>query len=99
MTRPQVPKEKIAALCRRHHIQKLSFFGSILTSHFGPTSDIDILVEFQPTHTPGFIGLARIERELSELFDGRPIDLRTPQDLSRYFRDQVLAQSQVQYAA
>ncbi len=92
-----VPKETIAAFCRRHHIRKLAFFGSILREDFSPDSDIDVLVEFEPGHVPGFFGLVPMEYELSELFGGRKVDLRTPQDLSRYFRDEVLAQAEVQY--
>ena len=92
-------RTEIAALCRRHHVRKLSLFGSVLRSDFGPQSDVDVLVEFDPQHTPGFFRLSEMEKELSRLFDGRRVDLRTPQDLSRYFRSHVLAHSEVQYAA
>jgi len=91
-------QETIAAFCRRHHIRKLAFFGSLLRADFREDSDIDVLVEFQPGHVPGFFGLVDMEYELSGLFGGRKVDLRTPQDLSRYFRDEVLAQAEVQYA-
>lgn len=89
--------EKIADFCRRNHIRKLSFFGSILREDFCPDSDIDVLVEFEPRHVPGLIRLAGMGRELSEILEGRKVDLRTAQDLSRYFRDEVLALAMVQY--
>jgi len=92
------PKEKIAEFCRSHHIRRLAVFGSALHSDFRPDSDIDILVEFDPAHIPGLFGMARMERELSLLL-GRKADLRTPEDLSRYFRRQVMEDSEVQYAA
>ncbi len=94
-----VPKEEIYKFCRRYHIVRLSLFGSVLTPDFGPESDIDVLVEFEPGHSPGFLRLAELEEELSGLFGGRKVDLRTPQDLSRYFRDEVIASAEVQYAA
>lgn len=74
-----------------------SLFGSVLRDDFGPDSDVDVLVEFEEGHTPGFFGLARMQQELSGLF-GREVDLRTPQDLSRYFRDEVTGSAAVQYA-
>ena len=92
-----LPQDEIAAFCRRHHIRRLSMFGSVLREDFGPDSDVDVLVEFEPDNVPGFFGLARMERELSELL-GRRADLRTPEDLSRYFREEVLAEAEVQYA-
>lgn len=76
----------------------MAFFGSVLRADFGPESDIDVLVEFEPTHVPGLFGIARMERELSTLFGGRKVDLRTPEDLSRYFREDVLKEAEVQYA-
>jgi uncharacterized protein len=92
-----VSQDRLSAFCQKHFIRKLSFFGSVLREDFNPESDIDVLVEFIPGRTPGFLRLARIERELSELLNGRRVDLRTPQDLSQYFRDEVLALAQVQY--
>ena len=92
-----VPKEKIADFCRRHHIRKLSFFGSVLRDDFRPESDVDVLVEFEPGEVVGLIRLAGMELELSEIL-GRKVDLRTPADLSRYFRDEVLQSAEVQYA-
>ena len=94
----EIRKEEIAGFCRRHHISRLSLFGSVLRDDFRPTSDVDVLVEFEPDHVPGLFGLARMERELSALLGGRKVDLRTPQDLSRYFRDEVMATAEVQYA-
>ena len=95
--RPEIPKELIEDFCKRHHIKKLSVFGSYLREDFGPESDIDLLVEFDRDHIPGLIEFAGMEIELSEAL-GRKVDLRTPQDLSRYFRDEVLAEAEVQYA-
>lgn len=94
----QVRKEEVANFCRRHHISRLSLFGSVLRDDFRPTSDVDVLVEFESGHAPGLFGLAQMERELSALLGGRKVDLRTPQDLSRYFRDEVMATAEVQYA-
>ncbi len=93
----ELPKEEIAAFCRKHHIAKLSVFGSALSDDFGPDSDVDFLVEFEPGHVPGLIRLAAMERELSEII-GRKADVRTAGDLSRYFRDEVVAAAVVQYA-
>jgi len=96
--RVPIAKERVAAFCRRNHIRRLALFGSVLRPDFGPESDIDVLVEFEPEHVPGLLGIARMERELSAIFDGRRIDLRTPEDLSRYFREQVREEAEVQYA-
>jgi hypothetical protein len=92
----EIPKEKIAQFCRRHHIVKLALFGSVLRDDFGPDSDVDVLVEFEPGHTVGLLRMAGLEMELSEML-GRKVDLRTPADLSRYFRDEVVRASEVQY--
>ena len=92
-----VPRDKIADFCRRYHIRKLSLFGSVLRDDFGPDSDVDVLVEFEPGHVPGLIRLAGMEFELSEILGGRRVDMNTPQCLSRYFRSQVQAEAQVQY--
>ena len=93
----QVPNKELAAFCRRHHIRRLAFFGSVLRDDFTPDSDVDVLVEFEPGSVPGFFGLARMERELTALLGGRKVDLRTPEDLSRYFRQSVLDEAEVQY--
>ncbi len=92
-----IPPERLAGFCRKHHIVKLSFFGSVLRDDFGPQSDVDVLVEFDPAHVPGLIRLAGMEFELALLFGGRKIEMFTAQDLSRYFRNTVLADAQVQY--
>jgi predicted nucleotidyltransferase len=97
MSSVAVPRNQLDGFCRRNHIAKLSLFGSVLREDFGPDSDVDVLVEFDEGHAPGFFGLARMEEELSTLF-GRKVDLRTPQDLSRYFRDEVTRSAAVQYA-
>ena len=88
---------KISAFCRKHHIRKMSLFGSALTGKLRTDSDLDFLVEFDPRHVPGLIKLAGMEIELEQLL-GRKVDLRTPQDLSRYFRDEVMRVAKVQYA-
>jgi len=98
MARISVDREMVAAICRQHHIQRLALFGSALREDFGDGSDIDVLVEFEPGHVPGLLGIARLERELSAVFGGREVDLRTLDDLSRYFREDVLKEAQVQYA-
>lgn len=90
-------KDRIAEFCRKNHIRRLALFGSALREDSGPESDVDLLVEFEPGHVPGLIRLAGLQLDLSEIFGGRKVDLRTPEDLSRYFRDTVLAEAQVQY--
>lgn len=92
----EIPKEEIEQFCQRHHICKLSLFGSVLRDDFRPESDVDFLVEFEPEHIPGFIRLAGMESELSELV-GRKADLRTSAELSPYFRQEVLDSAVVQY--
>ena len=92
-----IPKEKLAEFCKKNGIRKLSFFGSILTNRFRPDSDIDMLAEFHPGIGPGFLGLSQMEMELSSILS-RKVDLRTPKELSRYFRDEVLAAARVEYA-
>ena len=97
-TNIQLLRDKIADFCKRNRIRKLSLFGSALKGDLRKDSDIDLLVEFQPSEFPSLLDLARMERELSKLFDGQKVDLRTPNELSRYFRDEVLATASVQYA-
>ena len=92
-----VPKQQLEEFCRRHHIRKLSFFGSMLREDFLPESDIDVLLEFEPEHIPGLIRLAGMELELSDLLGGRKVDMNTPQCLSPYFRDKVLKEAEVAY--
>ncbi|UCG66650.1 MAG: nucleotidyltransferase family protein [Deltaproteobacteria bacterium] len=93
----EFPKEGIEQFCKKHHIRKLSLFGSALRDDFTPESDLDILVEFDPAHIPGLIRLAGMEIELTGLL-GRKVDMRTAQDLSPYFREDVLSSAKVQYA-
>jgi len=93
-----ISDNKIADFCHRNHILKLSLFGSVLRDDFKPDSDIDILVEFELGHTPSFFRLFDMEEELSSMFNGRKVDLRTPEDLSQYFRDDVIANAEVHYA-
>jgi predicted nucleotidyltransferase len=81
----------LADYCRRHGLRRLAVFGSALRDDFGCDSDVDLLVEFEPGRLPGLIGLAGMEIQLSALFGGREVDLRTYEDLSRYFRDDVRA--------
>jgi predicted nucleotidyltransferase len=97
MVQIELHKEKIASFCRERHIRRLAIFGSALRSDFRPDSDIDLLVEFEPDHIPGLFGIARMERELSALCGGRKVDLRTPEDLSRYFRQRVLEEAEIIY--
>jgi hypothetical protein len=96
---PPYDKQALAGLCRRHGIRRLSLFGSVLKGTDCPDSDIDLLVEFELENVPGLLGMAAIEAELSELLGGRRVDLRTPQELSRYFRDEVVRTAEVQFAA
>lgn len=93
-----IDREALERLCRRHHIRRLSLFGSVLAGTNTPDSDVDLLVEFETDRAPGLLGLAGIEAELSALLGGKRVDLRTPQDLSRYFRAEVLSESEVEYA-
>lgn len=91
-----IPTDKIADFCHRNHIHKLSLFGSVLRDDFRPDSDVDVLVEFETGHVPGFFRLHDVEEEITAIL-GRSTDLLTPQDLSRYFRDEVIANSMVLY--
>jgi len=93
----QLPADKIAEFCKRNHIRRLALFGSALRDDFTPESDVDILVEFEPGHVPGFIKLAGMEIELGSVL-GRKVDIRTPEDLSPYFREEVVHSAEVQYA-
>jgi predicted nucleotidyltransferase len=95
----EIPKEKITLFCKKHHIRKLSLFGSILRDDFESNSDVDVLVEFEFGLVPSFFLLFDMEEELSAIFGGRKVDIRTPEDLSRYFRQRVMTTAAVQYAA
>ena len=88
----------LARFCEQHHIRRLALFGSQIKGTAGPDSDIDLLVEFEPEHIPGLLGIAGMELELSDMLGGRKVDLRTAGDLSRYFRDEVVRTAEVQYA-
>ena len=92
----QIPTERITEFCRRHHIRMLALFGSILRPDFGPHSDIDVVVDFEPGHTPG-LALIRMQDELSTLFDGREVDLVTFKFLHPRIRERVLSEMAVQY--
>jgi len=93
-----VPKQEIALICKKWNIQKLSLFGSVLRDDFSPTSDIDILIEFQTGKTIGFLKLHQLEKELSKIFDGRAIDLVTLKSINHRLRDRILAEAEVYYA-
>jgi len=93
-----IERDSLAEFCRRNHIRRLSLFGSVLGEQFGPDSDVDMLVEFEPAVAVSLLDMARMEMELTQMV-GRKVDLRTPNELSRYFREQVLASAVVQYAA
>lgn len=95
----ELDREALAAFCRRHAILRLSVFGSALGNDFGPMSDIDLLAEFQPGRIPGLIRLAGMELELAPIFGGREVELRTYEDLSRHFRDEVRASAEPVYVA
>ena len=86
------PSEQIADFCRRHHIRRLALFGSVLRDDFRPDSDVDVLVEFEPGHTPGLSFFA-MEEELSGII-GREVDLNTRRFLSPHFRDNIEYQEQ-----
>jgi hypothetical protein len=90
-------RAEIANFCQRHAILKLSLFGSVLRDDFRPGSDVDVLVEFEEGKAPGLFRLAGMELELSELLDGRKVDLNTPRCLSPYIRDRVLKQAVAHY--
>lgn len=94
-----IDRDALAGFCKRHQVRKLSLFGSVLRQDFRPDSDVDVLVEFEPEHVPGFLGLHEMEQELSAILGGRTVDLVTERFLNRRIRDRVLADAEVQYAA
>lgn len=96
--RLRIDKTALARYCERHHIRQLSLFGSRLKGTARPDSDVDLLVEFDPDTVPTLFDMAAMEQELSQLLGGQQVDLRTAQDLSRYFRDEVVRTAEVQYA-
>ena len=92
------PSVRLNEFCRRHHVRRLSLFGSVLRDDFRPDSDVDVLVEFEPGQVVG-LRIAQMEQELGQMLDDRRIDLRTPNELSPYFRDEVLREARVVYGA
>jgi predicted nucleotidyltransferase len=92
----KISKEKLAGFCKKNHIKKLSVFGSAVRGELLPDSDIDLLVEFEQGLTPGLFSIIRMEMELAQML-GRKVDLRTPEDLSQYFRDEVLRNADLKY--
>ena len=95
--RIEIPQERLAEFCQKHHIQKLSLFGSVIRDDFTPVSDVDVLVEFAPGRTPG-LAFFDMQEELSETL-GRQVDLNTAAWLSPYFRQQVLDEAELIYVA
>jgi predicted nucleotidyltransferase len=95
--RIRIPQDDLAAYCRRHGIRRLAFFGSVLRGDFGPRSDVDVLVEFQPGVRVGLFELYDMEQDLSRLLAGRRVDMNTPKSLSKNFRDQVLREAEQVY--
>lgn len=93
----EVPKSELSKFCRKNNIRRLSLFGSVLRDDFGPDSDVDVLVEFQPGTRIGLIQLTRLEIELSGIL-GRKVDLNTPGFISKYFRSEVMTEGEVHYA-
>ncbi len=96
---PQISLSKTAlvAFCQKHGIKRLAIFGSAIREDFGPESDVDVLVEFERDRIPALAGIAYMEQELSKQFTGRKVGLRTPEDLSRYLRQDVLATAELRY--
>jgi uncharacterized protein len=94
-----VPQAELEEFCRRHHVRRLAFFGSVLREDFRPdASDVDVLVWFDPEQRVGYLTLVEMEMELSGML-GRKVDLRTPDELSRYFREEVMQNAEVRFAA
>ncbi len=97
-SRISIDRPAIADFCRRNRVRRLALFGSVLRDDFRPDSDVDVLVEFDPDHVPGFLALHAMADELSGLLDGRRVDLVTPKALNARIRDRVLATAEVAYA-
>src|SRR5881392_3289845 len=95
VTQITVDRSQIADFCRKHHVRRLAFFGSVLRDDFRPDSDVDVLVEFEPGYVPGLAFFA-MEEELSKILE-RHVDLNTPQFVSPHFRERVLAEAEAQY--
>ncbi len=94
----KMSKGRLMEFCGRNRVRKLSVFGSALRGQLGPDSDIDLLVEFEQGRTPGLFSIIKMEMELAEIL-GKKVDLRTPEDLSQYFRDEVIRNAEIQYQA
>jgi uncharacterized protein len=94
----ELPEPLLTRFCERYHVRRLSLFGSVLREDFGPDSDVDVLVEFEPGQSVDFFDLFDMEEELSQMLGGRRVEINTPNSLSRYFRDEVAAEAEVQYA-
>lgn len=92
-----IPKDKVAEFCRRNRIRRLALFGSVLRDDFGPESDVDVLVEFEPDARVGFFELYDMEQEIARLLGGRKVDLNTSKSLSKYFRDEIMQEAEEQY--
>ncbi|MFH1263525.1 MAG: nucleotidyltransferase domain-containing protein [Pseudomonadota bacterium] len=92
-------RSALAEFCRRHAIRKLALFGSVLRSDFRPDSDVDVLVAFRKGEEPGIFAMSGMATELSGLLGGRKVDLKTPSELSRYFRNEVAREAFELYAA
>jgi predicted nucleotidyltransferase len=90
-------RDALRALCRRYGIRRLSLYGSVLKGTARPESDVDLLVEFEPRAKPSLFDITDIEQALSAMLGGRRVDVRTAEDLSRYFRDEVVREAEVQY--
>jgi len=93
----EIPEQELNEFCRRNHIRRLSFFGSVIRDDFGSESDIDVLVEFQPDHVPGFFGFVRMETELTEMFGGRKVDLNTQGFFEPPLRERIQRNALLQY--
>ena len=93
-----ITRDELKNFCQKHHITKMSLFGSAIRDELKPESDIDVLVEFDRKHIPGLLDIAGMEIELSEII-GKKIELHTPAELSRYFREDVMKQAKVEYAS
>lgn len=93
-----IEPEALRAFCQKHHIRRLSVFGSVLRGTATPDSDVDLLVDFETEHVPGLLAIASMELELSKMLAGKKVDLRTANDLSRHFRDEVVRTARLEYA-
>jgi uncharacterized protein len=91
-----MPQERVTEFCQRNYVKKLALFGSAIKGELRPDSDIDILVQFEEGHVPGYFRLCEMENELTDII-GRQVDLRTPEELSKYFRNDVVKSAKVQY--